>query len=155
MRTLSTVQGTHIEFNPHRSYKAQWNMNIQRQLTRSMALTVGYVGAAGVHLTHTIYDNDQVPPSLVKVVDSHFVFPVPAPGERIQRINPNFGQIRTTDWSGHSSYHALQTNLVQRPTRGLTYQIAYTWSKSIDDRTTTASDGDNLNTLGQAWPFCA
>jgi len=151
----STIQGTHIEFNPHRSYRVQWNLNIQRQLTGSMALTVGYVGAAGVHLTHTIYDNDQVPPSLAKVVDSHFVFPIPAPGERIQRINPNFGQIRTTDWSGHSSYHALQTSLVQRLTNGLTYQIAYTWSKSIDDGTNTTSDGENLNTIGQAWAFCA
>ena len=153
--TLSTIQATHIEFNPRRSYRVQWNLNIQRQLTGSMALTVGYVGSAGVHLTHTIYDNDQVPPSLVKVVDSHFVFPIPAPGERIQRINPNFGQIRSTDWNGHSSYHALQTNLVQRLTKGLTYQIAYTWSKSIDDGTNTTSDGENLNTIGQAWAFCA
>jgi len=152
--SASTIQGTHIEFNPRRSYRAQWNLNIQRQLTGSMALTVGYVGAAGVHLTHTIYDNDQVPPSLVKVVDSHFVFPVPAPGERIQRINPNFGQIRTTDWSGHSSYHALQMNLVQRLSKGLTYQIAYTWSKSIDDGTNTTSDNENLNTVGQPWAFC-
>src|SRR2546428_2371897 len=52
-----------------------------------------------------------------KVVDSHFVFPIPAPGERIQRINPNFGQIRSTEWSGHSSYHALQTNLDRKSTR--------------------------------------
>ena len=153
--SASTIQATHIEFNPRRSYRVQWNLNIQRQLTGSMALTVGYVGSAGVHLTHTIYDNDQVPPSLVKVVDSHFVFPIPAPGERIQRINPNFGQIRSTDWNGHSSYHALQTNLVQRLTKGLTYQIAYTWSKSIDDGTNTTSDGENLNTIGQAWAFCA
>src|SRR5436309_15011471 len=57
--TTSTIQATHIEFNPSRSYRVQWNLNIQRQLTGSMALTVGYVGAAGVHLTHTIYDNDQ------------------------------------------------------------------------------------------------
>jgi hypothetical protein len=152
--SLTTIQGTHIEFNPDRAYKMQWNMNIQRQLTRSMALTVGYVGSAGVHLTHTIYDSNQVPPSLVKIVDSHFVFPVPATGQAIQRINPNFGQIRTTDWLGHSSYHSLQTNLVQRLTKGLTYQVAYTWSKSIDDGTNTTSDGENLNTVGQPWAFC-
>src|SRR2546427_6616822 len=45
--TASTIQATHIEFNPSRSYRVQWNLNIQRQLTGSMALTVGYVGAAG------------------------------------------------------------------------------------------------------------
>src|SRR5204862_5601580 len=37
--TPSTLQVTHNEFNPHRSYRLQWNLNIQRQLTRSMALT--------------------------------------------------------------------------------------------------------------------
>ena len=145
-RTLNSI--------PVAAYKMQWNMNIQRQLTRSMALTVGYVGSAGVHLTHTIYDNDQVPPSLVTFNGTNYVFPVPAGTAKIQRINPNFGQIRSTDWNGHSSYHSLQTNLVQRLAKGLTYQVAYTWSKSIDNGTNTTSDGENLNTVGQPWAFC-
>src|SRR3989454_9080610 len=33
--TASTIQATHIEFNPSRSYRVQWNLNIQRQLTGS------------------------------------------------------------------------------------------------------------------------
>jgi hypothetical protein len=82
-----------------------------------------------------------------------YVFPVPAAGTAIQRINPNFGQIRATEWSGHSSYHSLQTNLTQRPIKGLTYQVAYTWSKSIDNGTNTRADNESLNTVGQPWPF--
>jgi hypothetical protein len=117
---------------------------------------VGYVGSAGVHLAHPIEDTDQVPPSLVtfsQALDT-FVFPVPAAGTAIQRINPNFGQIRATDWSGHSSYHSLQTNLVQRFTKGFTYQIAYTWSKSIDDGTGTFSEGgEAVNSVGAPWAF--
>jgi hypothetical protein len=134
----------------------QWNLNIQRQLTRSLALTVGYVGSTGVHLAHTNYDYDQVPPSLVKVVNSHFVFPIPAGGllSNIQRINPNFGQIRSTDFSGHSTYHSLQTNLVERLAKGLTFQIAYTYSKSIDNGSNTAAENENLNTVGSPWAFC-
>ncbi len=31
----SNSQATHVEFNPGRSYKMQWNLNIQRQLTRT------------------------------------------------------------------------------------------------------------------------
>ena len=153
---LSTLQATRIEPNPPRSYKMQWNLNIQRQLTRSMALTVGYVGSTGVHLAHTTYDFDQVPPSLVKTVDSHYVFPIPAGGNLalIQRINPNFGQIRSTEFTGHSTYHALQTNLVERLAKGLTFQIAYTYSKSIDNGSNTAADNENLNTVGSPWAFC-
>jgi hypothetical protein len=120
----------------------------------SMALTVGYVGSAGVRLAHPIEDTDQVPASLVKVANSHYVFPIPAPGAKPQRINPNFGSIPSTEWSGHSSYHALQANLVQRPIKSLTYQIAYTWSKSIDNGSTTFSEGNEaVNAVGQSWAF--
>jgi hypothetical protein len=151
-----TATGSHIQFNPSPSYKAQWNFNIQRQLTRTLALTAGYVGSVGVHLAHTVDDTDQVPPSLVtfsSALDA-YVFPVPAAGTKIQRINPNFGSITSTEWSGHSSYDALQMNLVQRPVRGLTYQVAYTWSKSIDNGSDTLSDQENANTTGAPWAFC-
>jgi hypothetical protein len=46
-------------------------------------------------------------------------------------------------------------NLVQRPIKGLMYQVAYTWSKSIDNGTGTFSEGsDSTNTVGSAWAFC-
>jgi len=142
--------------NPHRTYKGQWNLNIQRQLSKSMALTVGYVGSTGVHLAYGIQDSDQVPASLVTFSQSlhAYVFPIPAPGAKIQRINPNFGQITSTEWRGHSSYHSLQANLVQRPVKGLTYQIAYTWSKSIDNSSATFNDtAESLNTQGTPYAF--
>ena len=152
----TSTQATHIEFDPQRSYKGQWNLNIQRQLARGIALTAGYVGSVGVHLTHTIYDTNQVPANLVKWDGVHLVFPTPAGNNlaNIQRINPNFGQIRATDWNGHSSYHSLQTNLTQRFSKGLTYQVAYTWSKSIDNGTNTSADNESLNSVGQPWAFC-
>ena len=52
----------------------------------------------------------------------------------------------TTDWNGHSTYHAWKTNLAQRISNGLTYQIAYTFSKSIDNGTMTTADNESLNT---------
>jgi hypothetical protein len=149
----ATVRAAHVEFNPHRSYKAQWNFNIQRQLTKDIALTAGYVGSAGVHLTHLVEDADQVPATLVTWQNGHYVFPIPAAGQPIQRINTNFGRIAATEWSGHSSYHAMQVNLVQRPVKHLSYQIAYTWSKSIDNGSSTFSDNENSNNAGASWAF--
>jgi hypothetical protein len=155
--TPSSVLTSHIEFNPHRAYRMQWNLNIQRQLTGNTALTLGYVGSGAVHLVHQVEDIDEVPPPLVHfdaALDS-FVFPVPAKGQAIQRINPNFGAIRSTEWSGQSNYHALQVNLVQRPAKGLSYQIAYTWSKNIDNGTATFQGGnESSNTISEAWGFC-
>jgi hypothetical protein len=126
-------------------FAMQWNLNIQRQLSRSLALTLGYVGSAGVHLAHPSVEADMVPPSLVHfdTASDSYIFPIPAPGTPIQRINQGFGSILYSDWSGQSNYHALQANLVQRPVKGLTYQIAYTWSKSIDNGSNSLADGEN------------
>ncbi len=155
--TPSTLLASHIEVNPHRAYRMQWNLNIQRQLSRSLALTMGYVGSSAVHLVHQIEDNDQVPMSLVHFdtgLDS-FIFPIPAAGQKVQRINPNFGAIRSSDWNGQSNYHALQANLVQRLTKGLTYQVAYTFSKNLDNGSTTWQGGnESSNSISEAYAFC-
>ena len=150
------LQATRFQYNANRSYKMQWNFNVQRQLTRSMALTVGYVGSAGVKLTHTIYDHNQTPYERGTFNGRNWVFPVPLNNNLalVPRINPNFAQIRTSDFAGHSSYHSMQVNLTQRFSKGLTYQIAYTWAKSIDNGTVTTTTGENLNSVGGPWAFC-
>ena len=59
------------------------------------------------------------------------------------------------DWSGQSNYHSLQANLVQRPVKGLTYQIAYTWSRSIDNGSSTFTEGsESANSAASAWGPC-
>jgi hypothetical protein len=115
---------------------------------------VGYVGSAGVHLSHNNEDADLVPLSMMtwNPAANSFFFPVPAPGQKPARINPNFGAIASTEWMGHSSYDGLQVNLVQRPVKGLMYQIAYTWSKAIDIGSSTFSEGgETLNNVGAAY----
>lgn len=151
--TLTTARGVAVEQNPRRPYKGQWNLNIQRQLTGSMALTVGYVGSTAVHVIRNIDDVDEVPPSLATWNGANLIFPIPAAGTAIQRINPHFGLIGATNWDAHSSYHALQTNVVQRLARGLYYQIAFTYSKSIDNGTNTNSDSESENMSGVEWAF--
>ena len=134
------LQATRIDYRPPRSYKMQWNLNVQRQLTRTMALTVGYVGSVGVKLAHTIYDHNQTPYERGRFNGTNWTFPVPASGSvaDVPVVNTNFAQIRTTDFAGHLSYHSLQANFTQRPVKGLMYQIAYTWGKAIDkDRKST------------------
>ncbi len=154
--SAATLQATRFQPNPPRSYKMQWNFNIQRQLTRSMALTVGYVGSTGVKLAQTIHDHNNAPFELGKFNGRNWTFPIPPGGNTalITRINPYFGQIRTTELRGHSSYHSLQVNLTQRLAKGLTYQVAYTFAKSIDNGSNTVSTGENLNTVGGPWAFC-
>jgi hypothetical protein len=62
-------------------------------------------------------------------------FPGP-PGFRNPPRNPALGPARIIYYNADSYYNALQVNLERRLSRGLQFQMAYTWSKSID----TASD---------------
>src|SRR4029077_5459262 len=104
---------------------------------------------------HQEEDTNEVPASLVhfdSAVDS-YIFPLIPAGKKAQVINPNFGSIRTSDWSGQSNYHGLQAGLTQRPVKGLTYQLAYTWSKSIDTGAGAFLEGNkSFNTPAPPWP---
>ncbi len=141
----------HVQFDPDRAYKMQWNLNIQREVIKDLTFMVGYVGSSGVHIPQSIEDIDQVPATLVtRTPDGRLLFPTTGP---IQRINPNFGRIAATLWRGKSSYHALQLNLTKHMSRGLYLQGAYTWSKSIDNGSNTFSDAEYVNTAGSPWPF--
>jgi TonB dependent receptor-like, beta-barrel len=144
---VGTQRTAYIEPEPPAAYKLQWNLNVQRQITSGLSITVGYVGSRGVHLAFTSQDIDVVPPPLVTVApDGHLLFPTTG---TIQRINPNFGSIQAEFWNGYSMYHALQLNVTQQFRHGFTFQGAYNWSKNTDV-------GSSLNEYGggnHPWDF--
>jgi hypothetical protein len=46
-------------------------------------------------------------------------------------VNPQFADITYRNNSDSSNYHSLQTQATLRPTRGITYQATYTWSRAL------------------------
>ena len=53
-----------------------------------------------------------------------------------------------------SNYHGLQFNLTQRPVKGLSYQVAYTFSKSIDNGSGVFQGGnESFNTIAPGFPW--
>jgi len=89
-------------------------------------------------------------PQFVTVApDGHYAFPVPA----APKAQPNYGTINGTYWNGHNSYHGMTANLVQRPLKGLMYQIAYTWSKNMDNGSSTWVDNEYVNTAQAQYPY--
>jgi hypothetical protein len=140
-----------VQSNPPVGYKMQWNLNIQHQLTNSLSLMAGYVGAKGVHLPDGSDDADMIPPSLVTTApDGHLLFPSTRP---YQRINPNYSQIQAIRWDGYSIYHSLQVNLAQRLSHGFTFQAAYVYSKSIDNGDIEYSNVEISGQMDNPWWF--
>src|SRR3982074_870222 len=126
--------GTYVEFHPKRNYVMQWNLGIARELTSTLSLTIGYVGSRGVHLPYRI---DNIHIVLPSITPSGYVFP---PTATSSTLNPNFGRINSTLWRANSFYHALQTDMSKRVSRGVELHAAYTWGKSIDTLSATAAD---------------
>ena len=115
---ISSFAGTvaPVSFNKDwkTAYNQQWNFNIQQAVVDSQTLLqVGYVGSRGVNLGRATSEN---------LFD---------PGTRLRRF-PQYGLISYNAGGSDSSYHSLQTTLRRRMTKGLAFNINYTWSHTRD-----------------------
>jgi len=124
-------------------YIQSWNLNIQREVARDLAVTIGYFGTKGTHLRVSRNINQPINggarPFATTVPSATFPFTVP--------LN-NIVQIEGT---GNSSYNALWLTANKRFSRGLQFNASYTFSKSIDYNS-LSSQGvvvqDSYNLLG-------
>src|SRR5712672_383695 len=57
------LRTTYTDPNPKRTYVMQWNLNVQHQLTPSLAAMVAYVGSSGVHQPFRVDDANLVIPT--------------------------------------------------------------------------------------------
>jgi carboxypeptidase family protein/TonB-dependent receptor-like protein len=151
---MSTVEGA-----PHRTYVDEWTLSLQRQLTSTMSLTVGYVGTHGTHLITRGDDGNMsgAPGSAAPTVTTPYGYLFPcgppvtaagctlgnAPSGASAQANPALGTIRYIFWNGSSNYNALNLNLDKVFAHGFQFQVAYTYSKSQDDTSQTIA-GDTF-----------
>ncbi|HET8547033.1 MAG TPA: TonB-dependent receptor [Bryobacteraceae bacterium] len=141
-------------------YFQNWAFNVQRELPASVLAEVGYVGVKGTRLGNNLINVNELDPKYLSlgtlltrniadpaVVAAGFSRPYPTfNGSLAQALRPypQFGNIVSrSNPNGNSTYHALQTKLEKRLSRGVTFLAAYTWSKSI-------SDSDIIAGLGPA-----
>lgn len=95
-----------------------YDVTLQQQLPLDTAIEVAYVGARGKNLTGFLEDN-------VGIVN---------PGQTVRgaRENPDFALVRPTYSEFESWYDSLQVSYRRRPTRGISFLTAYTWSHALD-----------------------
>jgi hypothetical protein len=133
----------------------QWNATLQRQLGGNWVLELGYVGTKGTHLRST-FDPDQpalASPSNPIVVTCPSNCANGAPNGTKYTITQNTSANSTARVpflginpsafeafypNSDSHYSGLQATVSHRFTKGLYFQSAYTWSKSIDDVSTAS-----------------
>jgi hypothetical protein len=105
-------------------YIQQWSFNIQRELWRTAALEVGYLGSKGTKLDERRWLNQaalDANPAQPTAVVSRTPYPAFA------------NALDFYDHTGFSKYHGLIVRAEQRFSRGLTFLASYTFSRSIDN----------------------
>ena len=105
------------------AYLQSWNFNVQREVLRNLALSVGYFGSKGTHLISR--RNLNQPINGVR------------PFARLSQSSPilpgaNLGNVTQVESAGNSSYNALWVTGSQRLAHGVQFNVSYTWSKSLD-----------------------
>jgi outer membrane receptor protein involved in Fe transport len=108
----------------------QWSFQLETQLGRDYAVTVGYLGVRGEHLSRT-RDINLAPyaPTAGSFADGTPVSFLRSPG----RVNANFGRISVFDSGADSVYHGGFIQLSKRFSKSFQVETSYTFAKVIDD----------------------
>jgi hypothetical protein len=135
----------------------QWNFTIQHQLGGNWVMELGYVGTKGTHLRST-FDPDQPnlasPSNPITLTCGNSVAPcLTAPTGTVYTITQNTAANSTARVpylginpsafeafypNSDSDYNSLQATVSHKFSKGLYFQSAYTYSKSIDDVSTAS-----------------
>jgi hypothetical protein len=117
-----------------------WSLKIERELSSSTSLSVGYIGSHGYHGLLSVDANLPTPticpasPCPAGYPNGAIYYPANAP-------LANSSVWNTTHWlsEGISSYNGLEVDVNRRFGKGLQFRGSYTFAKALDD-------GDNMNT---------
>jgi hypothetical protein len=146
---------TYAEPNSQPPRYQNWNLSIQRSLTSSLVLTAAYVGSNGKQLAGagrgswsnqidprylvlgTLLNQNATPAfvAAAAAIVPGIALPFPTfTGTIAQMLRPfpQYGGISDPYGNvGQTNYHALQASLQQRLSQGLTFNVNYTFSKSL------------------------
>jgi hypothetical protein len=115
-----------LDYNLEQPKVWRWQLNLEQQVGRRSVARLGYSGMRGLHLMGQVGNvNTPIPQQLA---DGRWFFP-----DNVPRLNPAFSRIGLRRSQFNSFYHGLTASLERRLDRNLRYQVKYTFSKSIDE----------------------
>ena len=132
--------------NPYASYVYEYNLNIQKQLSRNSDLTVGYLGSNGRRWETMV---DLNPPVVTTAPDGN---PYIANGNNL--VNPNLGVENFFVPEFDNNYNSLQVAYNDFFRHEIQSQISYTYSKCLDfGSNELGSENNGTTTSAQVNPY--
>ncbi|WP_263375316.1 TonB-dependent receptor domain-containing protein [Granulicella aggregans] len=126
-----TVAPQFIQPKRHTGYLYQANLDVQHEFKGSLLLDVGYLGTYGHHLASVSAESiNQITPTAQATLST-----LPA-GFNTQTLRPfpQFSNVQVLYPDiGQSKYNGVNIGVQKRYSRGLQYQVNYTFSKFVDN----------------------
>jgi hypothetical protein len=130
---LGIIGGRNVaDYNQKDYEEGQWNLSVQRALTKNLALQVSYVGNHAWHMYFNLDDNMFLP------------------GQSV-RPRPAYGNVQYECPCGSSSYDALQVSLNEREFHGLVLGAYYTYGD--DESFGQVNDTNNISSNNLQNPY--
>jgi hypothetical protein len=127
---LLPISGGVLDPTAKVEYTQNWNLTLEDQLSKNLAVSVAYVGSHSIH----IMGSRQFNPAIY------------GPGatvgnENSRRLYPGLGAVEFASPYEYAYYDGLQINVTRRVGNGLTLLSNFTYSKTIDN-TSSATEGN-------------
>jgi hypothetical protein len=131
-------------------YAQQWNFSLQKTFGEDWSAEAGYLGSKltrlgvpDVNLNQLTLEQLKLGSQLTQQVPNPYFGEIPANTSlgtatiaqaQLLRPYPRFTTVTLyRNNIGHSTYHSFQSRIEKRFSRGLTFSVAYTFSRLIDD----------------------
>jgi hypothetical protein len=126
-KAVAAITNTYAVDKDYRiGYSQNWNFQVQQSLPHQLVMELGYVGTKGTRLDIQEYPNRSAAGSSQL-------------GSGLQIANAT-GFVYDT-WNGNSIYHAGTARITRRFAKGISANLLYTFSKSIDDASSIGGGG--------------
>lgn len=151
---LATNLGQAVSFfqvERKQPYLQKFSFGLQQALPWQFLADVSYLGTRGTrlgvdrqlnitpaqYLSRSPVRDQRTIDFLSQQFSNPFFGTNPIYGRNISRANllrpyPQFGNVTVNDPVGYSWYHSLQTRLEKRFSHGYTFQLSYTWSRTME-----------------------
>ena len=113
---IQTISGLSSRFPNERTH--QWNLSIGRQIL-GMAIDIGYVGTKSLNMPYS--------------EDLNLLRPSTTPFSAARRPYPRFNTASLIQTGASSIYHGFTIQADRRMSRGLWFNVNYTYAKSLSD----------------------
>lgn len=152
--SINLASFTSAPLDAYTPYTQQWNLTLQHELPNGWAVETGYVGShyvGGIGIWDPFIAKLASPTAPITVRDNtgvtHTITTNTVNNEELRHQIVGLSRKRGSRYSsniGFANYNSWQTTLSRRMSRGLYFQAAYTYSRTIDNVSGSLST-DELN----------